>query len=554
MKKFSMLVAFFCAFLGLSLSIQGVSQVNPNPVRFKALTFNVWTAAPDAIARDVRISGADLACLQEASVDETRQAARLLGSGWVAVVPPDGSEYSFVAKLPLVRELGNTNIKRGGVGAIFRVGDQEAAFFCHHGDFPAFGPRDMVVKHVSMETAIANDRAYRERQMRELLAFAEPYRRNKIPVFLMGDFNSASHFDYANPSIPWPITTLISASGFNDSWRDLHPHAERKAPGAFRRNDPGISWSRIDPKDIYARMDFIFYAGPITPIESNTIDLESSDHIPVFTIFQLGESAEPVKLFRDCDFGGARTGLSIGRYTLADLQALGISNDDISSLKVSPGYRVTLYEHDSFQGFSAVRTEDQACLGDEWNDRVSSLVIEPTSHTAIAYRDCDYKGPALNLPIGRYTLADLQMMGVSNDDISSLRVQAGYRITLYEHDNFLGASTVRTDDQSCVGEEWNDRASSLVVEALSPTALFYRDINFNGPAVNLPVGRYTVADLQTMGLRNDDISSLRIQPGYRVTLYENANFDGASTIRTADDSWLGEWNDRVSSLVVDRYP
>lgn len=562
MKKLSILTALLCGSLGQPYPIQANTKAdsasdatveNRAPVRFKALSFNVWTALPDAIARDIRISGADLICLQEASVDETRQTARLLGSEWVAVVPPDGSEYSFVSRFPLVRELGNTNIKRGGVGAIFRVGTQDAAFFCHHGDYRAFGPRDMAFSKVSMATAIANDRWYRESQMKELLAFAEPYKKNKIPVFLMGDFNSASHLDYANPSIPWPITNMISSSGYNDSWRDLHPTAERKAPGAFKRTDPGISWSRVNPNDIYARIDFIFYAGPVTPIESNTIDLESSDHIPVFTVFQLGESTRPLKVYKDCEYGGSQTSLPMGRYTMADLHALGITNDDVSSLKVSAGYRVTLYEHDNFLGTATVRAENQACLGEEWNDRVSSLVIEATAQTAVAYKDCDFKGPALNLPIGQYTLADLQMMGVSNDDISSLRVQAGYRATLFEHDNFQGASTVRTADQSCLGEEWNDRVSSLLVEAVSPTALFYRDCEFTGTAVNLPIGKYTVADLLALGISNDDVSSLRVQAGHRVTLYENANFDGASIVRTADQSCLvdDEWNDRVSSVIVE---
>lgn len=492
MKKISVLIAFLCGYLGQSNPIQAESnsiedesslsadQMSPDSaenteeraslsnrelVRFKALTFNVWTAKPDAIARDVRISGADLVCLQEASVDETKQAAKLLGPGWVAVVPRDGSEYSFVSRLPLVRELGNTKVKRGGVGAIFRVGKtQDAAFFCHHGDYLAFGPRDMAFSNMSVATAIANDKRYRENQMKELLAFAEPYKKNNMPVFLMGDFNSASHLDYS-PSIPWPITTLISSSGFADSWRNVHPNALKKAPGAFRRTDPGISWSRINPDDIYARIDFIFYSGPVKPIESDTIELESSDHIPVFTVFQLGESGEPLKVYRDCDYGGTRIGLPIGRYTLADLMALGINNDDISSMKVSAGYRVTLYEHDNFQGASASRATDLACFYNGWNDRVSSLIVEPSSQTVLAFRDCDFKGPAVNLPIGRYTLADLQTLGLNNDDISSIKVSPGYRVTLYEHDNFQGASASRATDLACFYDGWNDRVSSIIVEA-----------------------------------------------------------------------------------------
>lgn len=89
------------------------------------------------------------------------------------------------------------------------------------------------------------------------------------------------------------------------------------------------------------------------------------------------------------------------------------------------------------------------------------------------HKDCNYEGwNALALPIGRYTLADLQFRGfAANDDISSLRVQPGYRATLYEHDNFQGASLVKVAHQACLLDEgWNDRVSSIVVEALSPEA------------------------------------------------------------------------------------
>jgi hypothetical protein len=60
--------------------------------------------------------------------------------------------------------------------------------------------------------------------------------------------------------------------------------------------------------------------------------------------------------------------------------------------------------------------------------------------------------------------------GILNDDVSSIRVNAGYKVTLYEHDNFTGTTLVLTADNSClVGAGWNDRASSMRVATNTPS-------------------------------------------------------------------------------------
>jgi peptidyl-Asp metalloendopeptidase len=77
---------------------------------------------------------------------------------------------------------------------------------------------------------------------------------------------------------------------------------------------------------------------------------------------------------------------------------------------------------------------------------------------------CDYGGYSVGLPVGSYTTGQLQARGIINDDISSLRVQAGYSITLYQSDNFSGNSITKTGDDNClVDEGFNDSASSIVV-------------------------------------------------------------------------------------------
>ena len=53
-------------------------------------------------------------------------------------------------------------------------------------------------------------------------------------------------------------------------------------------------------------------------------------------------------------------------------------NDDLSSLKVTPGCCVILYKDGDYKGDSKKVCKDLDIddLGDEWNDQVSSIVIQ----------------------------------------------------------------------------------------------------------------------------------------------------------------------------------
>jgi len=88
-----------------------------------------------------------------------------------------------------------------------------------------------------------------------------------------------------------------------------------------------------------------------------------------------------------------------------------------------------------------------------------------TTSTGVAtfYKDCNYAGAAVSLKVGTYTLSQLNAAGILNDDISSVKVNAGYKVTLYWDDNFLGATKVLTSDMACDGT-CNDKTSSIKVE------------------------------------------------------------------------------------------
>lgn len=81
-------------------------------------------------------------------------------------------------------------------------------------------------------------------------------------------------------------------------------------------------------------------------------------------------------VYQHCNYGGYGAGLAEGRYTLAQLQGLGVKDNDLSSLKVNAGYQVALFEGDNFTGRSVTKTAAAGCLVDDaFNDLTTSVVV-----------------------------------------------------------------------------------------------------------------------------------------------------------------------------------
>ena len=101
------------------------------------------------------------------------------------------------------------------------------------------------------------------------------------------------------------------------------------------------------------------------------------DYVRVYQRGSGGGGTEGVvTLYPDCPFRGRSVGLGEGNYTLDDLRARGIANDDISSLRVQPGYEAVLYWDNDFRGASLTLTGDDDCLVDKnFNDQLSSLRV-----------------------------------------------------------------------------------------------------------------------------------------------------------------------------------
>lgn len=84
----------------------------------------------------------------------------------------------------------------------------------------------------------------------------------------------------------------------------------------------------------------------------------------------------------------------------------------------------------------------------------------------------------------------------------------------------------------------------------------YQHCNFEGYAVSLPEGEFDLGNLVSRGARNDDISGIRVAPGYIATIYEHAAFRGRAIRLTDSDACLVNdgFNDIISSINVTRQP
>ena len=86
---------------------------------------------------------------------------------------------------------------------------------------------------------------------------------------------------------------------------------------------------------------------------------------------------------------------------------------------------------------------------------------------ATVYEKVKYKGKKVDLKVGTYTLSEMKKLGIKNDWISAVKVKSGYKITLYEDDNFKGNKSVKKSNNSDLNKHnFDNITSSIKVEKI----------------------------------------------------------------------------------------
>ena len=324
-------------------------------------------------------------------------------------------------------------------------------------------------------------------------------------------------------------------------------------------------------------------------------------------------------LYADSDYRGYSKSLGEGSYTQADLAMYGISAKDISSLKVTKGFKITLYENADFTGNSKSWTTDASFVGGDWNDKACSVRIEPNGKSGLSgnfkimnrnsgkYLDLDNNKTDNNTAIVQFddegvdasqTWTFTEVMngkgvysicsyGNKNRgmDVVDFSKENGAQVQLYDylgnpHQQFIlydcgegyyqlvarnSGKVVEIPQSSKGNGEWikiydNNGTHTqqwAVVENRYDEAsavTLYTDKDYEGKAVTLSEGEYNLSRMGLYNLKDNDMSSLKVTPGFKVTIYEDDNFNGKSKSYTASESFVGaEWNDKMSSLKVEAY-
>ncbi len=265
--------------------------------------------------------------------------------------------------------------------------------------------------------------------------------------------------------------------------------------------------------------------------------------------------AKPMVTIYQGDFNGMSRMLEPGWY---DADQLTIGNDELSSIQVPFGFRVTLYEHQDFQGRSLVLNGDahpQFLEDNDFNNHTSSLKVSALPMATIY--EGDFSGRSASLRPGHYGPEEL---GIYTDDLSSVKVPQGLQVTLYEHRGFQGFSLLLKQDANTayLRDNFFDNITSSIdvvqVENVLPMVTLYQD-DFSGPSKQLPAGKY---DYHFFGIDNKSLSSIGIPRGMRVTLYEFGGFEGRTLeLRSnASASFLTDnnFNNTTSSIRIEEIP
>lgn len=92
-----------------------------------------------------------------------------------------------------------------------------------------------------------------------------------------------------------------------------------------------------------------------------------------------GTTTGGVMVYQHGNYSGYSASLGEGSYRLADMNARGLLNDDLSSARVPSGMVLEIYEHDSFTGTKSTYTSDVGLFPGLINDSASSIIVRKAS-------------------------------------------------------------------------------------------------------------------------------------------------------------------------------
>lgn len=277
----------------------------PEPVEefneLKVMTYNVLYTVDNSITLKVlRETAPDVIGFQEISVDKLSDLASKL-QYYHHHFPKTSANMSnqdtgILSRFPIVRLLTD--------GVVVQVNKnlQVAVFTVHLSPYPyePYDFRDGVI--TTPEQAIASASLTRLPEIEPVIDQIEAMQAEGIPVFVTGDFNEPSHFDWNATTaannlhfekiVSWPVSNAIVNSGLVDAYRLAFSNAA---------NFPGNTWTPVrTPNEVYDRIDIIYHSeneaysltdirlvGGLSDGSGISVEGYASDHFGVLAAYAL---------------------------------------------------------------------------------------------------------------------------------------------------------------------------------------------------------------------------------------------------------------------------
>ncbi|KAK7753981.1 hypothetical protein SLS62_004080 [Diatrype stigma] len=294
----------------LSVTIPIRDAGSPIVDELRVLSFNLWhggSQVKNYHEKQVRFlleNNIDVAGLEEANDPDTRRIAEGVGYYYWQSAASTG----VISRFPITEvyeELSNS----GGVHVAVDGDSLQLNLWVVHLGYTPYGPYDFCYDQMTVEEVIEREgESGRTQQMADTLnAMAEQLdAASTVPVVLLGDTNAPSHLDWIEElrekncgyaDVPWPTSKQPIDAGLTDSFREAHPD-----PASVQ----GTTWSPLFPfhdgttgeKEPQDRIDFIYYTGDLTVVESSDLVVGNpqpspnhgnnewtSDHRALLTVF-----------------------------------------------------------------------------------------------------------------------------------------------------------------------------------------------------------------------------------------------------------------------------
>ena len=157
------------------------------------------------------------------------------------------------------------------------------------------------------------------------------------------------------------------------------------------------------------------------------------------------------------------------------------------------------------------------------------------------YIDVSYGGTELCGVEGQ-RIEDLNL----NDKFSSVKVPIGLQVLAFIDDSFHGSSMIFRENTPDLGS-FLDKISSFIVQPAE--ACFYTGKQYAGTEHCVSVS--DVVNLSMQSTLNNNFESVKIPQGLLVKLFTDEGLQGRFTWITADSTDLDDFNDVITSLIVE---